>query len=149
MRAIFLLLLLAGGAEGRLPLFGQTEGDGNKCGAACEWYAPAPIDGNADATCGNRVEYLIEDEGDDAITACGKVATEEPEICGGCACGVSCPWDASAPVADDPGATCGSRVEYLMNEEKEDAATACGKIETEPPRLPVISITRVIPGNYR
>ena len=47
MRAIAaFLLLLAGGAEGRLPLFGQTEGDSNKCGAACEWYASAPVDGN-------------------------------------------------------------------------------------------------------
>ena len=80
MRAIALLLLLAGGAEGRLPLFGQTEGDGNKCGAACEWYAPAPIDGNADATCGNRVQYLIEDKGEETVTACGQVATESPKI---------------------------------------------------------------------
>ena len=86
MRAIF-LLLLAGGAEGRKALFGQTGGDGNKCGAACEWFASAPVDGNADATCGNRVQYLM-DEGDDAITACGQVATEAPKICGGCACGV-------------------------------------------------------------
>ena len=79
MRAIAaFLLLLAGGAEGRLPLFGQTEGDSNKCGAACEWFASAPVDGNADATCGNRVEYLIEYEGDDAVTACGRVATESP-----------------------------------------------------------------------
>ena len=59
MRAIAaFLLLLAGGAEGRKPLFGQTGGDSNKCGAACEWFASAPVDGNADATCGNRVEYL-------------------------------------------------------------------------------------------
>ena len=50
MRAIAFLWLLAGGAEGRKPLFGQTGGDSNKCGAACEWYASAPIDGNADAT---------------------------------------------------------------------------------------------------
>ena len=133
MRAIAFLLLLAGGAEGRLPLFGQTGGDGNKCGAACEWFASAPVDGNADATCGNRVEYLIEDQGEETVTACGQVATESPEICGGCACGESCPWHASAPVAEDPGATCGSRVAYLMNQEKEDAATACGKIATEEP----------------
>ena len=99
MRAIAFLLLLAGGAEGRLPLFGQTGGDGNKCGAACEWFASAPVDGNADATCGNRVEYLIEDQGEETVTACGQVATESPEICGGCACGESCPWHASAPVA--------------------------------------------------
>ena len=77
MRAIAaFLLLLAGGAEGRNPLFGQTGGDGNKCGAACEWFAPAPVDGNADATCGNRVEYLIEDQGEETVTACGQVATE-------------------------------------------------------------------------
>ena len=45
-----ILLLLAAGAVGqgglRKPLFGQTEGDSNKCGAACEWYASAPVDGN-------------------------------------------------------------------------------------------------------
>ena len=80
MRAIALLLILAAGAVGqgglRKPLFGQTEGDSNKCGAACEWYASAPIDGNADATCGNRVEYLIEDQGEETVTACGQVATE-------------------------------------------------------------------------
>ena len=70
-------------------------------------------------------------EGDDAITACGKVATESPKICGGCACGESCPWEASAPVAEDPGATCGSRVAYLMNQDKEDAATACGKVAAD------------------
>ena len=128
MRAIAaFLLLLAGGAEGRLPLFGQTEGDSNKCGAACEWFASAPVDGNADATCGNRVEYLIEDEGDDAVTACGRVATESPKICGGCACGESCPWEASAPVADDGGATCGSRVRYEMQEKGENAAEASSR----------------------
>ena len=137
MRATVLLLVLAAGAVGqgglRKPLFGQTEGDSNKCGAACEWFASAPVDGNADATCGNRVEYLIEDQGEETVTACGQVATESPEICGGCACGESCPWHASAPVAEDPGATCGSRVAYLMNQENEDAATACGKIATEEP----------------
>ena len=49
MRATIFLLLLAGGAEGRKALFGQTEGDSNKCGAACEWFASAPVDGNDDA----------------------------------------------------------------------------------------------------
>ena len=84
MRATALLLVLAAGAVGqgalRKPLFGQTGGDSNKCGAACEWYAPAPIDGNADATCGNRVQYLIEDKGEETVTACGQVATESPKI---------------------------------------------------------------------
>jgi len=40
MRATALLLILAAGAVGqgglRKPLFGQTGGDGNKCGAALQ-----------------------------------------------------------------------------------------------------------------
>ena len=61
----------------------------NKCAAACEWGASAPYGGNPEATCGTRVEWLM-DNGVDAVTACGIVATESPEICGGCACGEAC-----------------------------------------------------------
>ena len=74
MRAIAFLWLLAGGAEGRKPLFGQTGGDSNKCGAACEWYASAPVAEDPGATCGSRVEYLMNQEKEDAATACGKIA---------------------------------------------------------------------------
>ena len=66
-----------------------SPGSDNVCGEACEWDAIAYRDEDDNPpsnppSCGDRITFVINQEGKSALEACAQVAAEFPDICGMC-----------------------------------------------------------------
>ena len=66
-----------------------SPGSDNVCGELCEWDAIAYRDEDDNPpsnppSCGDRITFVINQEGKPALEACAQVAAEFPDICGMC-----------------------------------------------------------------
>ena len=66
-----------------------SPGSENVCGELCEWDAIAYRDEDDNPpsnppSCGDRITFVINQEGKPALEACAQVAAEFPDICGMC-----------------------------------------------------------------
>jgi len=115
----------------------------NSCSVA--WNTAVPAAEDPTATCGSRINWAMQNDGINEHEACAVVASDLPEKCpcdpSTCAsidkCGCdSCSeaWNTAVPTTDDPTATCGSRITYLVRDEGFNEPDACAKVASEFPQ---------------
>jgi beta-glucanase (GH16 family) len=89
--------------------------------------------------CGDRINFLIQENGQSEFDACTRVAVDEfAEQCGGCAppamalnCGVPGTCTADVLAADADGFPCGDRINFLIQENGQSEFDACTTVAVD------------------
>lgn len=123
----------------------------NECGACAppspsidcgqqETCTAAALQSDADGfPCGDRIEFLINSQGQSELAACDQIARVEfPSQCGACAppppgvdCGVPESCTTSVLMTDAGGFPCGDRIEFLINTNGLSEFEACALIAVD------------------